>query len=101
MFGNDEGDDEIAGFVDREVQSSDVCVDGAPHDGTGNICANPGLVGPVATTATSTRRRASPTLDAGDTSLVDADLDEDYAGDARSARRARSTWAPTSTSRLR
>ena len=88
VFGETVSDTPIAGFAARDVRSTDVCVDAAPHpDGDGtdpnsNRCVNPALATPpgdgdVDQTATS------PTIDAGDNELVDPDLTEDYFGDGR------------------
>ena len=81
-------DGEISGFLTRDVQSSDVCdAEKDPLPGAGNICADPKFVpddadqdvGEVDQTADS------PTVDAGNSDLVDPDLTKDYsvAGDAR------------------
>lgn len=92
-----ESDGEIDGFafytdggeqVERDVRSSDACVEGEPHpDGDGsdpnsNICADPQTAG-ASTDENVDQVAGSPTVDAGDNSLVDADLTRDYAGDGR------------------
>ncbi len=93
-------DGEIAGFFDREVQSSDVCVDGAAHDGTGNICANPGA------RRSGGRRQRRP--DGGRARRATPATPRSSTGTStrttpamRECRPSWSTWAPTSTSRLR
>jgi hypothetical protein len=87
--GTDDGenaiDGEIDGFIARDVRSSDVCVDGAPHsDGepNSNVCADPKLKGPIGDENVD-QTGDSPTIDAGDNSLVHGDLTKDYAGDGR------------------
>ncbi len=79
-------DGEIDGFTDaRDVRSSDVCVEGAPHadgDPNSNVCVDPQLKGP-ATDENVDQTATSPTIDAGDNSLVAGDLSKDYAGDGR------------------
>lgn len=81
-------DGEINGFVARDVRSSDTCVHGSPHpDGDGadpnsNVCVDPQLTGPSGDENVD-QTAGSPTIDAGDTSLVDPDLTKDYAGDGR------------------
>jgi hypothetical protein len=83
VFGNENGaGEDVAGFLDRDVRSSDTCVEGAAHPGDGNVCVAPQLTAPdddgdVDQTA------GSPTIDAGDSALVDGDLASDYAGDGR------------------
>ncbi len=82
------GDGEVDGFPNRDVRFSDVCVDKLPHaDGDGsdpnsNICEDPLLTGPVGDENVD-QTRESPTLDIGANGLVDGDLANDYAGDAR------------------
>ena len=61
---------------------SDVCVEGAAHAGSGNICADPHLAEPEGD-GTVDQKASSPTINKGDNSLVDSDLTGDYAGDAR------------------
>ena len=91
VFGNtgasdsagDAFDGEIDGFFEtRDVRSSDVCVGGAVHAGTGNVCVDPKLKTPSADENVD-QTSASPTIDAGDNALVHGDLDKDYAGDGR------------------
>lgn len=97
VFGNtgasddseDDFDGEIDGFAEsRDVRSTDTCVAGAPHadgDGTApnsNICTDPKLKGPSGDENVD-QTAASPTIEVGDNSLVDGDLDKDYAGDGR------------------
>ena len=74
-------DDDIFGF-DRDVSFSDVCVEGGAHAGDGNVCADPKLTAPDSD-GNVNQTAASPTINKGDTSLVDGDLTTDYAGDAR------------------
>jgi hypothetical protein len=81
-------DGEILGFFERDVRSSDTCVDGEPHpDGDGadpnsNVCVDPELAGPSGDENVN-QTGGSPTIDAGDDALVDGDLEQDYAGDGR------------------
>ena len=91
VFGNqgandspdDSTDGEIAGFTNKQVSFSDVCkAPATPHDGTGNLCANPGLADPDSDGDVD-QSASSPTVNNGDASLVDGDLTQDYAGDAR------------------
>ena len=74
-------DDDIFGF-DRDITSSDVCVKGLPPIGEGNICADPKLTAPDSD-GNVDQTSTSPTIDAGDNTLVDGDLTGDYKTDAR------------------
>lgn len=79
-------DGEVNGFIDaRTVRSSDVCVEGAAHpdgDPNSNVCVDPKLTGSP-TDESVDQTAVSPTIDAGDNSLVAGDLSKDYAGDGR------------------
>jgi uncharacterized repeat protein (TIGR01451 family) len=84
VHGNNGDSDDITGFNDggvRDVRYSDVCDDGGPHAGEGNICADPLLANAGAGDVHQTS--SSPTLNVGSDELVPGDLLQDYEGDAR------------------
>jgi hypothetical protein len=93
VYGNTGSDDEIGGFADaaRDIRASDVCDGTAPAaDGDGaapnsNLCADPRLVATGGDESRVDQPAGGPTIDNGDSSLVDRDLARDYAGDARIA----------------
>ena len=77
---------DIGGFDSFDVQYSDACNGAACRSpGPGNICADPLLVDPAA--PTSTRRRHSPTIDAGSDALfcprAASGRSRDFEGDPR------------------
>lgn len=83
VFGNTNATgDDVAGFGSRDVRSSDTCSEGDPHAGAGNRCIDPKLAAP-ATDGNVNQAAGGPTIDAGDASLVDADVTIDYRGDGR------------------
>ncbi|MEA2645945.1 MAG: hypothetical protein QOE92_1028 [Chloroflexota bacterium] len=64
------------------VKDSDACQDATtPYAGAGNICTDPLLENPAANNVHQTA--ASPTIDAGDSTLVPAQVHRDYEGDTR------------------
>jgi hypothetical protein len=71
-----------------DVRASDACTDGGdPYPGDArNLCADPKLSTNAQGKVDQTS--GSPTLDAGDGSLVPGDLGKDYAGDPRVAGKA-------------
>ena len=89
VFDNTGAAEEIFGFGQRDVRSTDTCEEGdVPHpDGDGaapnsNVCVAPALAGDKGDENVD-QTSESPTIDAGDNALVDTDLTEDYAGDGR------------------
>jgi len=68
----------------RTVRYSLMCDSaGQPVTGEGNLCADPELVDTGPGTTDVRQRRSSPTIDAGNDSLVPTSLDHDFEGDAR------------------
>ncbi len=83
VFGNvSANSDDITGFTSRDISFSDTCSEGAPATGEGNLCVEPGLVG-GSQPGTVNQTANSPTVNKGDGTLVDSDLANDYATDAR------------------
>jgi hypothetical protein len=74
----------VSGFSSRGVSFTDLCDPGAPDQplpGEGNICADPHLVNPGS--ANFHQTAGSPTVDAGNNSLVSPDLGVDLDGSSR------------------
>jgi hypothetical protein len=84
----DGGGSELGGFSSLAGVSaaySDVCSGSSPLAGTGNICADPQLVGPGPGSADVHETGASPTLGAGSNALVPSGLSTDAFGGPRIA----------------
>ncbi len=82
----DSGGNELGGFgglASVSAAYSDVCSGASPFAGTGNICADPRLVGPGSGSADVHETSASPTLNAGSNALVPTGLTTDVFGDPR------------------
>ncbi len=85
VFGNG-GGPELGGFQGLTGVSatySDVCSGSAPFTGSGNICADPLLVGPGPGSANVRETAASPTLERGSSALIPAGLSTDAFGGPR------------------
>lgn len=85
VFG-DSGGPELGGFQGLAGVSatySDVCSGTAPFAGTGNICADPLLLGPGPGSTDVRETAASPTLERGSNGLIPAGLSTDAFGTPR------------------
>ena len=86
IVAGDSGGAELGGFRSLAGVSSaysDVCSAGTPLSGTGDICADPRLLGPAPGSADVHETSASPTLEAGSNALVPAGLTTDAFGGPR------------------
>ncbi len=87
VHGDSEGA-ELGGFGSLAGVSaaySDVCSGGSPFPGTGDICADPRLVGPGPGTADVHETSSSPTLEAGSNALIPSGITTDAFGGLRIA----------------
>jgi hypothetical protein len=85
VFGNG-GGSELGGFQGLaavSASSSDLCSGTAPFAGTGNICADPLLLGPGPGGADVRESAASPTLERGSNALIPAGVGTDAFGGPR------------------
>jgi len=91
ILSGEEGGAEAGGSGSFTATYSDLCSGTSPYTGTGNICANPLLVGGIDAHETST----SPTIDAGSNALVPSGLTTDFYGTARELNGSAATCAAT------
>jgi hypothetical protein len=88
IVAGDSGGAELGGFMSPAGVSaaySDVCSEGAPLGGSGNICADPRLVSPGPGSADVHETGVSPTLEAGSNALIPGGLTTDAFGAPRIA----------------
>jgi hypothetical protein len=88
ILADDSGGAELGGFMSPAGISaaySDVCSEGAPLGGAGNICADPRLVSPGPGSADVHETGVSPTLGAGSNALIPGGLTTDAFGEPRIA----------------
>jgi hypothetical protein len=86
IVAGDSGGAELGGFqglAGVTAAFSDVCSGASPFAGAGNICADPGLVGPGPGSSDVHETTASPTLEAGSNALIPGGLTTDAFGGAR------------------
>ncbi|MFL5840842.1 MAG: beta strand repeat-containing protein [Thermoleophilaceae bacterium] len=80
IIGPDTGGEQLVGFSTRNITYTDLCINGAPHNDVGNICADPRLADP--TTGDVLQTASSPTVDAGSNALANG-ITTDYEGEPR------------------
>lgn len=97
----DSGGAELGGFgtsfANVSASYSDVCSGSSPFAGTGNICADPQLVGPGPGSADVHETAVSPTLEGGSNALIPSGLTTDGFGNPRISGPIDCTNSPAAT----